>query len=629
MGTNKEILVVGGLVLLVGCNVEPDDEAVVSGGLTATGGQHDTDGPATGSEGGDESDGGDDGFPDGTGADDSGQPIDPSEVCEVLPGELDAPGPCLSEDSTLAAAFNPAVKWTFDITDCDSYDGTSGGDLIVANLTDDNADGAVDQCDVPDIAFTCNPTGGPGGVALYVLDGATGAVLLQHEKLNVQSEQENEEGDEGGTYHYYPTLAAADVDQDGVAELVWAHYTQEATAQTTQSWLAVEALEGDGTVAWSAQIDDSPVYYGLGISTADLTGGGEPTLLIGPHAVGTDGEIVWSLPYVDHYWHHTDEQVAIDLDDDGTLEVIWGRRVFEADGSLRFELPHVQDDGYWGWEVVVADLDEDGTPELLMDVRGGYYDDAGYPKDHLLHAVSTTGQLIASVAVDTTLDGGYYNGWEGASTNGGLAVADVDGDGDVEAVIATGRLGVAVADFSGGELVTELVAEHPDVPDFDPNGEWWYGQGSVTTFDFLGTGQSQLVRSGMGGVAVFSASGELLFEEGVDPEAYEYGYWWGNDAVVVADIDNDGSAEFVAKTGHADHVGTVASNHRIIAFEDPEAGWAGARRIWNQNSYHVSHVREDGGVPVGQAPSWKSHNTFRVQSSQAPSMCGGSTTPEG
>lgn len=52
---------------------------------------------------------------------------------------------------------------------------------------------------------------------------------------------------------------------------------------------------------------------------------------------------------------------------------------------------------------------------------------------------------------------------------------------------------------------------------------------------------------------------------------------------VVADIDNDGSAEIVV----------VSNGGRppVVAIRDVEDRWIQARRIWNQHTYHVTNVR--------------------------------------
>ena len=45
---------------------------------------------------------------------------------------------------------------------------------------------------------------------------------------------------------------------------------------------------------------------------------------------------------------------------------------------------------------------------------------------------------------------------------------------------------------------------------------------------------------------------------------------------------------------------------------DKEDRWIQARRIWNQHTYHVTNVREDGTIPQFEPPSWKALNTFRT-----------------
>ena len=72
----------------------------------------------------------------------------------------------------------------------------------------------------------------------------------------------------------------------------------------------------------------------------------------------------------------------------------------------------------------------------------------------------------------------------------------------------------------------------------------------------------------------------------------------------VADIDNDGSAEIL--------VGAVDTDFAVQAIRDADDRWIPARRIWNQHTYHVTNVREDGTIPQFEPPSWESLNTFRT-----------------
>jgi hypothetical protein len=40
--------------------------------------------------------------------------------------------------------------------------------------------------------------------------------------------------------------------------------------------------------------------------------------------------------------------------------------------------------------------------------------------------------------------------------------------------------------------------------------------------------------------------------------------------------------------------------------------WIQARRIWNEHTYHVTNVREDGTIPQYEQPAWTRLNTFRT-----------------
>jgi hypothetical protein len=45
---------------------------------------------------------------------------------------------------------------------------------------------------------------------------------------------------------------------------------------------------------------------------------------------------------------------------------------------------------------------------------------------------------------------------------------------------------------------------------------------------------------------------------------------------------------------------------------DQQDRWIQARRIWNQHTYHVTNVREDGTIPRHEPASWERLDTFRT-----------------
>ena len=50
---------------------------------------------------------------------------------------------------------------------------------------------------------------------------------------------------------------------------------------------------------------------------------------------------------------------------------------------------------------------------------------------------------------------------------------------------------------------------------------------------------------------------------------------------------------------------------------DAQERWIPSRRIWNQYSYHVTNVREDGTIPKNMKNNWELLNTFRTNSQVA------------
>jgi hypothetical protein len=79
---------------------------------------------------------------------------------------------------------------------------------------------------------------------------------------------------------------------------------------------------------------------------------------------------------------------------------------------------------------------------------------------------------------------------------------------------------------------------------------------------------------------------------------------------VVADIDNDQSADIVVVSNGNGGVGTY--KHTVEVLQDETKRWIPTRRVWNQHAYHVTNVREDGTIPKVMAKSWQRLNTFRV-----------------
>jgi outer membrane protein assembly factor BamB len=245
----------------------------------------------------------------------------PPPSCKVV-DDMDAVGDCISKAPP--ESFEPEVQWGFWGEDGNSQ---AMSTPLVANLTDDNDDGEIDLCDVPDVVVGLFAMYGQWGGPLYALDGETGEMMWKS-PIPVATT-------------FTPVLG--DIDDDGVPEIV---------AVTTQDQLV--AFDSDGSLLW--QGDVWPNSHGS-LSMADVDNDGTPEIIGGNLLFDVDGSIEQTLPGNDPLYAAT---TAHDFDDDGDLEIILGNSAYHHDGGLLWStnLP----DGF----PQVADLDDDGLPEVLL-----------------------------------------------------------------------------------------------------------------------------------------------------------------------------------------------------------------------------------------------------------------------
>ena len=69
---------------------------------------------------------------------------------------------------------------------------------------------------------------------------------------------------------------------------------------------------------------------------------------------------------------------------------------------------------------------------------------------------------------------------------------------------------------------------------------------------------------------------------------------------IVVDVDNDGKSEVVIPEPNTNS----ANRGGIEIWEDAENNWVRTRRIWNQHTYHVTNITEDGQVPRDEEENW-------------------------
>ncbi len=457
----------------------------------------------------------------------------PVDACKVN-DEMDAPGNC--DEVAPPDAFEPDIQWT--------WTGPSEPYSIVAplvgNLTDDDDNGEIDLCDVPDIVVVASTSSGQPGVEghLYVLDGATGAVHFQIPD----------------PVDHTVTPAIGDIDGDGVMEIV-----------TGTVGGGLVAFEHDGTLKWQIAGalwgGGNADIYSSAIALADMDNDGDVEIVSANWVADHQGNLVFTAGAQSGPWSAT---AVADLDGDGDQELVLGHAAFHHDGAALFQTNLVP--GY----PQVANFDADPEPEILLANMNG------------LSMLEHDGTVIFQ-NLRPTGDPVAFTTWVRPAT-----IHDFDGDGVSEFAVSSAN------NYTVYEPDAAIVWNAP-ISDLS-------GIAAGTAFDFLGDGLAEAMYADEQFMYVFDEAGAPLLQiPRTSGTLSEY--------PVVADVDNDGSAEIVVVSNS--YLGNPASP-TVQVIRDVEDRWIQARRIWNQHTYHVTNVREDGTIPQFEQPSWQFLNTYRT-----------------
>ncbi len=399
---------------------------------------------------------------------------------------------------------------------------------LVANLTDDNGDGAIDTGDTPDVVVKAQLGG-----FMVVLDGASGDV---HSMFPAY-----------GPYGSFPALG--DVNGDGVVEIVGHDEVN-----------GIVAVDVDGAIVWRAPPD--PLTGTGTITLADLDQDGRAETLSNGVVLSSEGDTLHIISNDGSYA----PPLAADLDGDGALEVVYGSGGFRADGAPYFE-------GFPGLVgPQIADFEFDGVPEILL---------TGV---HSMIVLEHDGTLRSEASVHDPNE-------EDDFALGPAMLGYVDGDAELDIALLSN---VWLSVYRSGDLGRMWRAPIS-------YGAYVYG---ITGFDFDGSATTEIVYADSDRLRIFDGNngGEIA---GYDlPGSGAIGY------PIIADVDNDGSAEIVVAVRLAGGAGS-----RVMVFGAAQGqSFMPARRIWNQYHYAVTNIEEDGTFRTPMPRWWMLTNTFRVQS---------------
>lgn len=501
----------------------------------------------------------------------------PGQVCDLDLGvclDEEVVGDCLYHPPV--GVFNPAMEWQWSGSQVEpAYDQIMMAPAV-ANLTDDNQDGAVDRYDIPDVVFVNFHQDGAynGRGVLRVISGDGSANHLNLTDVAV---------------HPGSCPALGDLDGDGVPEIV-----VDKQLGPNKVVTGTYALRPSGEMLWLAE--------GTGCATgapaiADLDADGRPEVITKDTVLSSQGQVVCTFPACSR------TPAAADIDLDGVQEVLSGCGAYRPVAGAGGGCTPVWELG-GGGAPAVADFDADPYPEIV------------FPADGQLVLLNHDGSQAWSVPIPLDqpriqqiygIDDCSASTHKACRPGGGPpTVADFDGDGQPEVGLAA-RWYYLVYESDGSVLWAHKTQDYSSAV-----------TGS-SVFDFEADGRAEVVYNDELFLRVYKGSGGdddadgdgftdpaiLLEIENPSGTLLEY--------PLVVDADADGRAEILV----------AANNYRfdgftgLRCFGDELDNWVGTRRIWNQHSYHVTNIcdgldpacaaadNHSGRVPAEERRNWE------------------------
>ncbi|MEZ4228622.1 MAG: FG-GAP-like repeat-containing protein [Polyangiaceae bacterium] len=488
-----------------------------------------------------------------------GDPITCIENCEYHPP---------------AAAFDPELKYHWD-----------GGNVmmtpIVIQLDDDNCDGKVDAKDIPEILFSTfeysTPATGDNGRPNYSQNGTLHAISIVGgqvvEKWSYHPDTPFDNRVHPGTH-----LAGGDIDGEPGNEVIVC--TQDGRAR---------ALHADGSEFW---VSSATGCFMPGI--ADIDHDGSPEVLVGNAVLdGKTGATIFPVS-------GASTGVFADVTGNGFLEVVTPTAVYDHTGV---ELANT---GLTANHMALGDFDKDGNPEVVA------VDSAS----HLVHVWHYDPAEVAGFKIlrqNIDMNGTFVNncpsGSAGATRGGGPpTVADFDGDGTADVAIATG-IGYTV--LGGTKLLDTNVANDQTNIWLKETKDCSSAATGSSVFDFDGDGKAEVVYADEHTLRIYDGT------TGVEKWSTCNTSGTLTEYPLVADVDNDGHADLIVISNDYSSITCLSDGttkmRGVRIFGDTAGKWVRTRRIWNQHTYHVTNVEEDGSIPMTELPNWKQPrlNNFR------------------
>lgn len=184
---------------------------------------------------------------------------------------------------------------------------------------------------------------------------------------------------------------------------------------------------------------------------------------------------------------------------------------------------------------------------------------------------------------DSILNTKYKNGWINGA--GRVNLADIDGDGKMNAVYVSGKFLYALTEdmqLLWKELVTEETS----------------GYTGCTMFDFNADGKSEIVYRDEDYIYIYTTTNSGLVTRSTPVRCASR---TSNEYPIVVDMNGDGSTEICVTC--AVNEGVLGKDHslwddaEVRVYESANEPWVPARKLWNQHGYFVANVNDNLTIP--------------------------------
>ncbi|BDG10126.1 FG-GAP repeat domain-containing protein [Anaeromyxobacter paludicola] len=369
-------------------------------------------------------------------------------------------------------------------------------------------------------------------------------------------------------------IAAGDLFGDGNTEFVTARMPAQipGTPSYDPKTEGLVAFDDTGRFLW--ELAGIPVEWGA--PAVARFGPGEARVVIGATVVDAHGKLVCQgQSGSGNNLGYGPLSVVADIDGDGVPDIVAGNAVYDLACQPKPGWPNGQPDG----AVAVADFTGEGKPQIA--VVSGIPNAAPNPPTLSVRLQDRTGKVIWGPV--TVANGG---------AGGAPTVADFDGDGKPEIGVAARAAYRVFKPFAANPILWEK----PTQDTSDVTGS--------SVFDFTHDGKAEVVYGDECYTRVYDGTTGSIEFESPNPSCTVY------ENPVIADVDRDGRAEIVVATNSVCNITCPwgahqgSGRHGVTVFKDLRDHWVSTRAVWNQHSYHVTNVNEDGSLPWPEQDNW-------------------------